>query len=433
MKKIEILVNADFLINHYFSDSKYVGIYYVSLNILEKLKQQSEFNITLSYGLEHIWGNKIKKIKNDVFFKDFSFFFINNSEYKPYINEIKHRIANFKIKSIKRIIKCLIKLIIFKYLEYFNKILLINNEDILKFDIYFSLYNAIPSKLKNMLHIKKFIMLYDIIPFFEITQNEEKLIERENFRLITNSIDKQTYIFCISEYTKYDFKKHFGNKIDFNKMYVCYLFTSNNFIQNYDKNKLNYVFKKYKIELLKNKYILSICSMHPRKNVPFAVKCFLKFIKKNSIDDLYFYLAGASSDVIINGVYPALQDFPEYKDKIVILGYIQEEDINLILSNAMFFVYLSKYEGFGMPPLEAMQAGTPVITSNNSSLPEVVGDAAISVNCEDENEIIKAFESLYYKEDLRLQYIDLGLKQAKLFNLDKTIKTITNVFTNLQS
>jgi glycosyltransferase involved in cell wall biosynthesis len=80
------------------------------------------------------------------------------------------------------------------------------------------------------------------------------------------------------------------------------------------------------------------------------------------------------------------------------------------------------YERFGMPPLEAMQAGTPVICSNNSSLPEVVGDAAITIDCDSEEQCIKAFEDLYFNENIRKEYIARGIERAKFFSWRKTGK-----------
>jgi glycosyltransferase involved in cell wall biosynthesis len=100
---------------------------------------------------------------------------------------------------------------------------------------------------------------------------------------------------------------------------------------------------------------------------------------------------------------------------------VDDADVNVLYSNSLFFAYISKYEGFGMPPLEAMQAGTPVITSNNSSLPEVVGDAAIMIDCESEEQCVKAFETLYYNENLREDYIKKGIERAKLFTWKKTV------------
>jgi glycosyltransferase involved in cell wall biosynthesis len=121
----------------------------------------------------------------------------------------------------------------------------------------------------------------------------------------------------------------------------------------------------------------------------------------------------------------------EYKNKIVRLNYIDDADVNLLYSNSLFFTYLSRYEGFGIPPLEAMQAGTPVITSNNSSLPEVVGDASIMIDCENEKQCIEAFETFYYNESIRKNYIKKGIEQAKLFNWEKTVGKMTEAITSI--
>jgi glycosyltransferase involved in cell wall biosynthesis len=80
-----------------------------------------------------------------------------------------------------------------------------------------------------------------------------------------------------------------------------------------------------------------------------------------------------------------------------------------------------------MPPLEAMQAGTPVITSNNSSLPEVVGDAAIMIDYNSEEQCIRAFEDLYFNENLRKEYITKGLEQAKRFSWERTVDKMCDI------
>ena len=424
MGKIKLLFDAEFIFKHYFSDNKYCGIFYVAYNTLKNLKKQPEIDITLVYGLEYRWSKRLKQIKNDIFFRNLKFICINKFSGCDYYKILaKCHLVNLSFLSIMKMSYNIIKYLIFKFLEIYFDFLYSNKKEIQNHHIYLSPYNAIPKK-KYFSHIKKFIILYDTIEFFE-----KKIITREMYRRIPDSIDKQTYVLFISKSTKDDFLNACNN-IDKNKSFVCYIATANNFVPDYDKNKLSIFFKRSMGSDIVNRYALSICSMHPRKNVPFAVEYFLKFISKNNIGDLYFYLAGASSDMIKSGVQSVLDKFPEYNDKIVILGYIQDKDMNIILSNALFFVYLSKYEGFGMPPLEAMQAGTPVVTSNNSSLPEVVGDAAISVDCEDENMVIKAFEALYFNEDLRSQYIAKGLEQAKLFSWDNTINTMKSAFNN---
>jgi glycosyltransferase involved in cell wall biosynthesis len=162
----------------------------------------------------------------------------------------------------------------------------------------------------------------------------------------------------------------------------------------------------------------------PHKNLIFTISCFIKFIDKHAIHDLYFYLAGAQAGNFNATLENRIPHFKEYRNKIIKLGYVDDEDVNILYSNSLFFTFISQYEGFGIPPLEAMAAGTPVITSNNSSLPEVVGEAAITIDCDNEDQCIRAFEDLYFNEDLRQSYIQRGLERAKLFSWEKTARMI---------
>ena len=428
MKKIKVMFDITLILKSYFNNAKYAGLYYVSMNILRQLLLQKDFEITLVYGLEYKFSKKIKIIKKNEFFKYFKYTCLNFTECLYYKAAIKEYFLKLSVLSFIKFFYNIYRYIFYKIYEFISEVLF-NNHRILREDIiYFSPYNAIPGKIYKYKNIKKFIFLHDVIPLLDTIPNETNKLSKEVFKIIIDSINKETYIFCNSQYTMNDFMNIIKNNVDTKKMNVCFIASSNNFYPDYDKIKLNFILKKYKKEPIDNNYILSLCSMCPRKNVPFTVECFLKFISKNNIDDLFFFLAGAPSEMIKDGIRPILQNFPEYNNKIVILGYIQDEDINIILSNALFFVYLSKYEGFGMPPLEAMQAGTPVITSNSSSLPEVVGDAGVLVNCEDENTVIKAYGSLYFNEELRNQYRKKGLEQAKMFSWEKTISIINKVF-----
>ena len=211
-------------------------------------------------------------------------------------------------------------------------------------------------------------------------------------------------------------------------MMVIYHASSQEFNPNYDRTKLTETLIKYHVRHKDdNKYIFSFCTLEPRKNLIFTVRCFIEFIKKHHINDLYFYIGGAQWENFIGLLKEQINDFDEYRDKIVRLGYVDDEDVNTLYSNSLFFTYLSQYEGFGVPPLEAMQAGTPVITSNNSSLPEVVGDAAITIDYDSEEQCIKAFEDLYFNEDLRKSYIEKGLERGKLFSWEKTVNKMTEI------
>lgn len=245
------------------------------------------------------------------------------------------------------------------------------------------------------------------------------------------NVNKEYYYFCISENTKKDFINYYKSIIDVNKVFVTHIASAQKIYPINDKKIFKSVLKKYKIKYNDiKKYIFSLCTLEPRKNLIFTIKCFIKFINKNNIQDLYFYLGGGQWNYFIKELEQQIDNLIEYRDKIIKLGYVEDEDINILYSNSLFFTYISQYEGFGMPPLEAMQAGTPVITSNNSSLPEVVGDAAIMIDYNSEEQCIKAFEDLYFNEDLRNEYISKGLERAKLFSWEKTVNKMSEVILN---
>jgi glycosyltransferase involved in cell wall biosynthesis len=298
-----------------------------------------------------------------------------------------------------------------------------NNAAILEnTDAFFSPNYAIPEEIIKHPRIKKFLMLHDTIPFlFPGYNTESKIISR-----IIETLDRETFCFCNSECTKNDFLKYSGTVIDEQKLIVTYIAQAQNFKPLYNTEKLISVLNKYGVSHKHDgKYIFSFCTLEPRKNLVFTIKCFLKFIKKHSIDDLCFYLGGGQCSSFVLELEKSVGNFAEYKNKIVHMGYICDDDVNVLYSNSLFFTYISQYEGFGMPPLEAMSAGTPVITSNNSSIPEVVGNAAITIDYDSEEQCIKTFEDFYFNEDLRMQYIAKGIERAKLFSWEKTVNHIT--------
>ena len=174
--------------------------------------------------------------------------------------------------------------------------------------------------------------------------------------------------------------------------------------------------------------MFSLCSLEPRKNLIRSVRTFIEFIKKNNIDDMVFILGGGHWDQFIGKLESEIKDLGKYKDKIIRAGYIDDEDLAPLYSGAMFFVYTSQYEGFGLPPLEAMACGTPVITSNNSSLPEVVGDSALTIDWDSDEQHIAAYEKYYFDEDFRQKMAQLGQKHAKQFSWEKTVQIMIKEF-----
>jgi glycosyltransferase involved in cell wall biosynthesis len=427
---MKILYDASILAGNYKHGTSRTGIFWVAYNILQKISENKMFDIVLRISSEYKWA--LPYFKNDRYFKKFHYIV-------DYDLEIKKNIIYIR-EYMQKILKTLnpIKLVWYILKIFWNtfRLLILIIEDMVNsslkyFDVYFSPLFPIPDKINKIDSIKKFIILYDIAPIKFPLYFPDSKDNNYWYNILTNSLDKNLYCFCISENTKNDFLTHFNSQLDKNKMFVTYIATAQIFYPNYDIEKLHNTLLKYNIHHKPNdKYVFSLCTLEPRKNLIFTIQCFMAFIKKNNIQDLYFYLGGTQWDFFINTFKKQFIKFGEYRNKIVRLGYIDDEDVNILYSNSLFFAYISQYEGFGMPPLEAMQAGVPVITSNNSSLPEVVGDAAITIDCDSEEQCIKAFEDLYFKEDLRKLYIKKGLERAKMFSWERTVKLMSDIIIN---
>jgi glycosyltransferase involved in cell wall biosynthesis len=338
----------------------------------------------------------------------------NIENYKKSIRQTRN-IFRIGIKLLK-IIKNIVKFLFYK--KKFTK----HN-----FHIYFSPFCPVPDIIMDISSIKIFHILYDCIPVLEgisyVPMNPNHW-----FLHLLRTLNKKTYFFCISECTKRDFIKIAAKQLDEKKMFVTHIASSQSFSQKYDKEELRRVLNKYGISQKQSDcYIFSLCNLDPRKGLLFTIKCFIEFIKKHKIDNLYFYHGGGYLLEYVEQLSNEIAGFADYKDKYVLLGYVADEDVNILYGNSLFFTYLSQYEGFGMPPLEAMQSGTPVICSDNSSLPEVVGEAAVTIKYNDEKACIKAFEDLYFNDDLRKNYIKKGLQQAKLFSWENTFNKMNNI------
>ena len=278
--------------------------------------------------------------------------------------------------------------------------------------VFFSPFFAPP---KEYLHLAKFLVIYDAISliFDEYRNNPGNYW----FLELARKLDESYTCFAISAHTKTDFLKYLPHLKPEN-IIVTPLACDERF-KPANADEIARARKKYNIPENK-KYIFSLCTLEPRKNLIRAVKCFANFISKNNIDDLVFVLGGAHWDAFIEKLENEIGSLDEnIKSRILKIGYVDDSDQAALYSGALFFVYTSQYEGFGLPPLEAMSCGTPVITSNNSSLPEVVGQAAIMIDYDDDEAHIKAYESYYYNENLRQENSKKGLERAKLFSWEK--------------
>lgn len=281
--------------------------------------------------------------------------------------------------------------------------------------IFFSPMQKIPQVFKNNHKIIKFTLLHDVIPIL----NQEHYILKKNhwFYELFYSINPDDYYFANSAYTKEDFIKHCPS-VDGNKITITYLGVNENFYPDKDEKKNQLIREKYHIPQDKL-YIFSLCSIEPRKNLLFAVENFIRFIAKNHIQDVIFVLGGGYWREFIKQLENKIQDLGEYGNKIIRAGYVDDEDLPNLYSNSLCSVYLSKYEGFGLPALEAMSCGTPLIASNVTSIPEVVRDGGILIDPDDGLALQDAFKKIYFDKSFASELSLRGIKQAKKFSWKK--------------
>lgn len=174
-------------------------------------------------------------------------------------------------------------------------------------------------------------------------------------------------------------------------------------------------------------YFLYVGSIHPRKNVINLLKGFSWF-KNRHKSGIKLVLAGRAWNE---------QEFAEqlsgykYKDDVFQLGYVADEKLKKLMAAAYALVYPSYWEGFGLPILEAMQSGTPVICSNTSALPEITGSAAVYCSPEDAEAFGQAMGLLYKDEDHRATLIKAGLERAVAFNWEHSAQLLKEVFTRI--
>jgi glycosyltransferase involved in cell wall biosynthesis len=180
-----------------------------------------------------------------------------------------------------------------------------------------------------------------------------------------------------------------------------------------DRNdpKLIAIRKKYG---LPHKFILYLGNIEPRKNIPSIIGAHMLLISRDPKFEKYKL-------VLAGNISPLCRKLME-EENIVSCGYIENEDRPFVYNLASLFVYPSFFEGFGLPVLEAMACGTPVIASNNSSIPEVTESAAILIDPKRSAEITEAVSSILTDEKLYDKMRERGLVQARKFSWKKTAK-----------
>lgn len=271
-----------------------------------------------------------------------------------------------------------------------------------KIDVFWGTRQMIPPYLSA--RIRKVLNVYDLVwhYFPETMGSYNRLVLNV---LAKRSIKSADHIITISKATAGSLIEVEGVSPD--KISVVYPAADS--YRPLDKTAAaGYISEKYGASV---NYVLAVSTVEPRKNLTTLLRAFRAL--KN--EEIQLLIAGASGwkNSAISSEYKK-HGFSEKQVKF--LGYVPEEDMNSLYSGASLFVFPSIYEGFGIPPLEAMASGTPVIVSNSSSLPEVVGEAGILLEPLDETAWRSAVQKVLSDSSLREGMIKKGFAQANLFS-----------------
>jgi len=185
---------------------------------------------------------------------------------------------------------------------------------------------------------------------------------------------------------------------------------------------------------LESGFILYVGGIHERKNVEGLIRAYAKFVNETRFSGKLLItgnISGAAYQIRMKKILDNVLKDTGIGNQVIFTGFIPDKHLDCLMGRALFLVYPSFYEGFGIPVLEAMQMGTPVITSNVTALPEVAGDAALLVNPHDIEEIAEAMIKLFIDKSLRRELRERGRERAKNYKWEITAKQYLALYTEL--
>ena len=228
---------------------------------------------------------------------------------------------------------------------------------------------------------------------------------------------KADHMIAVSKSTKKDLTRSL--KVLDSRVSVVHEGVDKDFFSKKDDREVRNVRLKYGI---KDKYFLYVGTIQPRKNLSRLIEAFAKL----SVPDVDLVLVGRSG-WLYGDIYKAPKKF-KVEENVKFLGFAEQEDLPALYTGSTAFVMPSLYEGFGLPILEAMACGAPVLTSKSSSLPEVSGSHALLIKPHSVNDIAYNLSRLLKEESLRWKLSAAGQEWVKIFSWEKTAKETIEVF-----
>jgi glycosyltransferase involved in cell wall biosynthesis len=238
-------------------------------------------------------------------------------------------------------------------------------------------------------------------------------------KVVPHSVQRADLVLADSQNTKDDLAELLGTEAE--KIEVVYPGVEERFRPINDQVLLEKVRRRYNFP---PRFILGLGTLQPRKNFTGLIRAYSLLITRYS--SLHLVIAGGKG-WLYEDIFATVERLG-LEEKIVFPGFVADEDLPALYNLADLFVFPSLYEGFGLPPLEAMACGTPVITSDASSLPEVVGEAGLMVEATDVESLAEAMQRVLEDNALQDGMIAKGQEQARQFTWQKAATKLLNLY-----
>lgn len=241
---------------------------------------------------------------------------------------------------------------------------------------------------------------------------------------LVKSMRRADRIVTDSEFSKREIIKYYPEFAEKIRVVPCGVDTQK-FHPEQDARKIAEVREKYG---LSENYFLYLGTLEPRKNLERLIDAYAKFANAHETP-AQLVLAGGKG-WLYDGIFAKVQSLG-LEDRVIFTQYIDSADLCALMSGALAFTFPSIYEGFGMPPLEAMACGTPVLVSDAASLPEVTGESAVIVKPDSVDSIADGLHQLFTDADLRARLSAEGLERAKMFSWERSARMLYEVYSEL--
>ena len=266
--------------------------------------------------------------------------------------------------------------------------------------------------------MKKIWLVHDIVwKLFPETTQINNMVRN---RLIVRNMNRADLLLSVSDSTRNDLVDLLNIR---KKIITLHNAADRSIFHRADDASINRVKKKYGIT---KKYILSVCTLEPRKNLAALLEAYAMMDDRESYHLVLVGMSGWKNTAL----FGMIENHPA-KDGIMITGYIPAEDLAPIYTGAEVFVFPSLYEGFGLPVLEAMQCGCPVISSVTSSIPEVAGDACMLIDPHDVPVMTSAMEKVLSGGKARNDMVRKGLARSRLFSWEKSAERLLEILRSI--